>query len=289
VTAGPGQNETAAAESRSRDRFRVSHADREQVAGALRAAFVQGRLTREELGARAGRVYASRTQAELAEVTAVVMADLPGDLTPAPAPRDPWRATKIAWGIEYALFLPGIVTVLLAPGGPGMPWAAIGTVSAVVYVLFWTLGIAMMIASRSGRRSAGDSERLHASHAVARDQVIRILGAALEQGRLTEAEHETRSAQVPASRDQADLEALVADLPAGLAANPPTARDVQIGVGVIVAAASVLAALVLANPDNILAVAVALLAAAALLVTPVITAGLIADVRHQKRAQRRRR
>lgn len=286
MTAGPGQNETAAAESRSRDHFRVAHADREQVAGALRAAFVQGRLTREELGARAGQVYASRTQAELAEVTAVVTADLPGELTRAPAPRDPWRATKIAWRIEYALFLPGIVTVLLTPG---MSWAAIGTVSAVVYVLFWTLGVAMMIAARPERHIAAGSERLHASHAVARDQVIRMLGAALEQGRLTGAEHDTRSAQVPASRGQADLEALVDDLPAGLAANPPTARDAQAGAGVIVAAAGVLAAIVLANPDNILAFALALLAAAALLVTPVITAGLIADLRHQKRAKRRRR
>ena len=54
-------------------RLRASDADREQVIGTLKAAFVQGRLTKDELGARVDRVYASRTYAELAEV----IADIP--------------------------------------------------------------------------------------------------------------------------------------------------------------------------------------------------------------------
>ena len=69
---------------------------------------MQGRLTEEELGERAGQVYASRTYAELAEVTA----DIPGELSGPTGDRrrrDPWRATKIAWRVEYAVFLPGIV------------------------------------------------------------------------------------------------------------------------------------------------------------------------------------
>jgi Domain of unknown function (DUF1707) len=131
--------------------------------------------------------------------------------------------------------------------------------------------------------SAGGSEPLHVSHAVARDQVSRILTAAWTQGRLTEDEYEARTAQVSASRCHADLAALVADLPAGLAARPPTARDVRIGVGVIIAAAAVVAAILLSNPDNELAFMAFLFAAAALILTAVITVGLIFDVRHQKR------
>jgi hypothetical protein len=72
-------------------------------------------------------VYASRTYAELAEVTAEVTADIPAELAAARSPRDPWRATKIAWRIEYAIFLPGIVAVLLLPGGPHTsvaPWSS---------------------------------------------------------------------------------------------------------------------------------------------------------------------
>jgi hypothetical protein len=63
-------------------RWRASHADREQVVGALKAAFVQGRLTADELGERVGRALAARTYADLAALTT----DLPADPDPAPAP-----------------------------------------------------------------------------------------------------------------------------------------------------------------------------------------------------------
>jgi Domain of unknown function (DUF1707) len=119
---------------------------------------------------------------------------------------------------------------------------------------------------------------------VAREQVIRILKAALSQGRLTEDEHDARAAQASAARSDAELAALTADLPAGLLARPPKASDVWKAVCVIVAAASVLGAIVLWNPDNFPAFAMGLFAAATLIVAPVITVGLIFDVRHQKRS-----
>jgi len=71
--AGPGDN-TAAAESRGDGDLRASHADRDQVIDTLKTAFVQGRLTADELEARVDQVHASRTYAELADVTA----DIPG-------------------------------------------------------------------------------------------------------------------------------------------------------------------------------------------------------------------
>ena len=113
---GP-DDEIAATAGGSRSRLRASHADREQLVGTLKAAYVQGRLTEDELDARVDRVYASRTYAELAEV----IVDIPAELTGAKASRDPWRATKIACRIEYAIFLPGIVAFLLAPVVPAPP------------------------------------------------------------------------------------------------------------------------------------------------------------------------
>jgi len=117
-----------------------------------------------------------------------------------------------------------------------------------------------------------------------RERVIRTLKVALAQGRLTEAEHDERTAQASASRSRAELAALTADLPDGLTALPPTARDAWIGIGMIIAAASVLAAILLTNPDNILAFLAALGAIATLILVPAITVGLIIDVRHQKRS-----
>ena len=146
--AGPG-DEIAAAEGRGDGHLRASHADREQVIGTLKTAFVQGRLTEDELDARLDQVYASRTYTELAEVTA----DIPIELTGAQPPRDPWRATKVAWGLVYALILPGLMTLVALPGGPGpLTVREVATYSAVVYVIFWILGLLMVVASRAGKR-----------------------------------------------------------------------------------------------------------------------------------------
>jgi Domain of unknown function (DUF1707) len=71
VTAGPG-NRVAA----GRYGLRASHADRDQVIEVLKTAFVQGRLTKDELDERLGQVFASRTYSDLAAVTADIPADL---------------------------------------------------------------------------------------------------------------------------------------------------------------------------------------------------------------------
>ena len=151
---GPG-DQTSAAEGQSHGDLRASHADRERVIGTLKAAYVEGRLTEDELDARVGQVYASRTYAELAKVTAEVTADIPVDPARARSTRDPWRATKIAWRIEYAIFLPGIVAVLLIPGGPHTSVTTVVIMTTVVYVLFWILGVSLMISSRPPKRSGG--------------------------------------------------------------------------------------------------------------------------------------
>ena len=153
---GPGDQTPAAgglaARGRDHGDLRASHADRERVIGTVKAAFVQGRLTEDELGARAAQVFRSRTYAELATVTATVTADIPAELTRARPARDPWRATKIAWRIEYAIFLPGIVAVLLLPGGPHTSVATVVILITVVYLIFWILGVSLMIGSRPAKR-----------------------------------------------------------------------------------------------------------------------------------------
>ena len=118
-------------------------------------------------------------------------------------------------------------------------------------------------------------------------QAIRTLKAALVQGRLTEDEYDERMSQASASRSRAELAALTADLPVGrmdAPARPPTANDVRIGVGVIIAAASVVAAILLWRPDNGPAFMTFCIAATTLLVAPIVTVGLMVDVRRQKQS-----
>jgi hypothetical protein len=80
-----GPQDPAAA---GRDRLRAGHADRDQVIGILKDAFVDGSLTRDEFDARTDRALAARTFADLAALSA----DLPtAPAWPAPAPAGPVR------------------------------------------------------------------------------------------------------------------------------------------------------------------------------------------------------
>jgi Domain of unknown function (DUF1707) len=54
----------------ARGQLRTSRADREQAIDVLKAAFVQGRLTKDEFDLRVGQVFASRTYAGLSALTA---------------------------------------------------------------------------------------------------------------------------------------------------------------------------------------------------------------------------
>jgi len=74
-----------------RDLLRAGHAEREQAIESLKDAFVDGRLTIDELDARAGRALAARTCAELAVLTA----DIPPATRPAHPPA-PARRSSLA-------------------------------------------------------------------------------------------------------------------------------------------------------------------------------------------------
>jgi hypothetical protein len=83
VTAGPGNQ--GAADAVGHGFLRASHADREHVVDVLKAAFVQGMLTKAELDVRVGQAFTSRTHGDLAAITA----DLPAGLIGAQQPRKP--------------------------------------------------------------------------------------------------------------------------------------------------------------------------------------------------------
>ena len=82
--AGPG-DEIAAAEGQGRGELRATHADRERVIEVLKAAFVHGRIDKDEFDLRVGQAFAARTHAELAAVTAGLPAEATTAGPPAPA------------------------------------------------------------------------------------------------------------------------------------------------------------------------------------------------------------
>jgi len=144
VTTGP-QDPAAA----GGDRLRAGHADREQVIEALKDAFVQGRLTRDELGARAGWALAARTRAELAALAADIPAvpAAPADPVgagpvrpPAPARRRPLaRAAAGSVGCLVIAFAAVWVGAnILDPrglGNPYHPWSSLCRLVAMAAVL----------------------------------------------------------------------------------------------------------------------------------------------------------
>jgi Domain of unknown function (DUF1707) len=143
VTAMPGDEEAAFAAGRGH--LRASTDDREQMVDMLKAAFAQGRLTKDEFDARIGQTFASRTYAELAAVTAgipapPVPARPPRKPTHAPPHRPPRRRVSNAarWGTS-GLITPAVVVAALAFGalhGNGQ-YAALAFVIAFVYFVFW--------------------------------------------------------------------------------------------------------------------------------------------------------
>ncbi len=56
MTTGPEEGAEA-----GRGHFRAAHADREHVIDTLKTAFADGRLSKDELDARAGRAFTVRT------------------------------------------------------------------------------------------------------------------------------------------------------------------------------------------------------------------------------------
>ena len=178
ATAGPGDQ---AADAAARGHLRASHADREQVINVLKAAFVQGRLAKDELHARVDQTFASRTYAELAAITA----DLPAGLArPEPVRRPargegerpvarPGPVIGVATGL-YAGVWPLALLVPWPQGADGdsvMPAVLIFT-ATLVYLLVVLISVGYMFAARREKHSGGQLPPRRARG-----------GSALERGR----------------------------------------------------------------------------------------------------------
>jgi hypothetical protein len=143
-----------------RDRLRAGHADREQVIETLKTAFVHGRLTRDELGARAGRALAARTGAELAALTADIPVEPAGtgpEQPSAPVHRRP--LVRAAAGSASCLAIASAAFWLAAhldnPFGPSpyeswIPLCLVAAFAALVTALF-IVGYGVGAAVEQGR------------------------------------------------------------------------------------------------------------------------------------------
>jgi hypothetical protein len=114
----------------------ASNADREQVADVLKAAFVQGQLSRDELEVRIAQTFTSRTYADLA----VVMAGIPAaPVLPVAVPRGRRPVGSAARWCASGLVTPAVLAVafwleaLAGHGGSG----ALAFVVALVYFVVW--------------------------------------------------------------------------------------------------------------------------------------------------------
>jgi len=112
--------------------MRTSHADRDQVIGALKAAFVHGRLAKDELDVRVGQALTARTHAELAVLTDNIPA------TPARATAEP---PPLLLGVRSGAC---VTTLAAAPAVTGF----------VIFTLFVT-GYQMREARRSSAARTG--------------------------------------------------------------------------------------------------------------------------------------
>jgi hypothetical protein len=125
--------------------LRASRADREQVIDLLKAAFVQGRLDRDEFGARIGQALTSRTYGELAAVTADIPAEPIGELPRRPPVRARRRITfnTAVTGAAYmvALLNAGAMAALLSRS----PVAAVLFVAFTIIATILAIG-AMIVA-----------------------------------------------------------------------------------------------------------------------------------------------
>ena len=153
---GPGDEIGAGAGRRGH--LRASHADREQVIGTLKAAFVQGMLAKDEFGARTGQALAARTYAELDVLTADIPAGLTGSQPPEPARESASKKKKAVAVLACATPATLGAVVAVPPMPDGSPFAV--PVMVLMCVFFgavstgWLLLLHAWLEERAGRPSA---------------------------------------------------------------------------------------------------------------------------------------
>ena len=147
-----------------RGHMRASHADREHVINTLKIAFVQGRLTKDELDQRVGQAFASKTYAELDTLSADLPAGPAGPARPARA-KGPSLGDKkvLEWAIVSALSPLAPLAAAVLTGNQGFLALAIimGILDILVGLPFLMIVVGTMIEERrKERRSLGSQGQL---------------------------------------------------------------------------------------------------------------------------------
>jgi uncharacterized protein DUF1707 len=154
VATGPAGQTVAARDGYGR--MRTSRADREQAIETLKEAYVQGRLTKDELDERLDRALVPLTHAELTALTD----DLPDGLAAARRPR--WAdqdVTRLREGNRaearvLATLVAGVVLVALVGNGIGSPLHVLAIVFLLSPVWMLALGGLLLLHSRPEDRGA---------------------------------------------------------------------------------------------------------------------------------------
>ena len=139
--------------------LRASHADRDQAIDVLKAAFVQGRLTKGEFDLRVGRVFASRTYADLGALTADIPAWVAGAQPSGEDARGPGRALSFktaarvgAVGASPAVASAAVV-LMQSSGVPAVAGVLlVGLTGVLVTVLLAALLVLLSWAVRRSQR-----------------------------------------------------------------------------------------------------------------------------------------
>ena len=155
---GPGDEIAAGAGDHGH--LRAAHTDREQVVSILQAAFVQGRLDRDELGLRVGQALASRTYAELSAVTA----DLPPRLAAA-QPSAPARvqnkrgvlrpvvAVTVATAVYAGTWPVALALPVSGPDHDPHAGVALAGTALIFYLIFLVVTLMVLVGSRQQKRT----------------------------------------------------------------------------------------------------------------------------------------
>ena len=146
MATGPGDQTAVAPDGYGH--MRASLADREQAIDTLKAAFAQGRLTKDELDERVARALIPLTYAELASLTD----DLPPGLTPVA----PLRQGSLASAGVYLTVMAGLL--LIAAISNNSSWTPLTVLGAALFLSpVWLLALVGLIAlhSRLDRRVPG--------------------------------------------------------------------------------------------------------------------------------------
>jgi hypothetical protein len=140
-----------------RGHLRASHADREQVLGVLKAAFVQGRFAKDEFDLRVSQALASRTYAELAAVTGDLPAGLAAAQQTAPARGLVNKKKKAPAALTFATLAIAGILVAAPPIPDGSPFAVpvtlIFCLLCIAVSTGWMLLLHAWLDQRGGRPS----------------------------------------------------------------------------------------------------------------------------------------